>query len=67
MNQLAEISDFFSFYRFSDKTKNEWSGRKKFKKVAGKYDMVQLDYGAKVREETVLPVLAFMLQLVVLI
>ena len=34
--------------RFADKTKNEWSMRKTFKKVAGKYDMVKLDYGAKV-------------------
>ena len=35
-------------FRFSDKTKNDWSGRKKFAKVAGKYDMVKLDYTSQV-------------------
>lgn len=37
-----------SFFRFSDKTKNAWSQRNKFVKVAGKYDMVALDYSADV-------------------
>ena len=30
--------------RFFDKTKNEWADRSKFKKVAGKYDLVKMDY-----------------------
>lgn len=32
------------FFRFFDKTKNVWSERKDFEKVAGKYDMLYLDY-----------------------
>lgn len=31
-------------YRFFDKTKNEWEERENFEKVAGKYDMVFMDY-----------------------
>ncbi|XP_069796902.1 poly [ADP-ribose] polymerase 2 isoform X2 [Narcine bancroftii] len=31
--------------KFHDKTKNEWSQRLQFVKVAGKYDMLTLDYG----------------------
>lgn len=30
--------------RFLDKTKNEWEHRESFEKVAGKYDMVFMDY-----------------------
>ena len=30
--------------RFLDKTKNEWEHRASFEKVAGKYDMVFMDY-----------------------
>ncbi|XP_014310247.1 poly [ADP-ribose] polymerase 2 [Myotis lucifugus] len=30
--------------KFLDKTKNNWEDREKFKKVPGKYDMVQMDY-----------------------
>lgn len=31
--------------KFSDKTKNDWADRKSFQKVAGKYDLVAIDYG----------------------
>lgn len=31
-------------HRFLDKTKNEWEHRAGFVKVAGKYDMVFMDY-----------------------
>ena len=34
-----------SLSRFSDKTKNDWAHRKSFEKVAGKYDLVEIDYG----------------------
>lgn len=30
--------------KFYDKTKNEWSERQKFVKVAGKYDLLKMDY-----------------------
>ena len=35
--------------KFWDKTKNEWMSRDNFVKVAGKYDMLKLDYDIKVR------------------
>ena len=38
----------FLFNRFSAKTKNDWNSRKNFKKVFGKYDLIELDYAAKV-------------------
>lgn len=40
--------------RFLDKTKNEWEDRACFEKVAGKYDMVFMDYSAneKARSKT---------------
>ena len=34
-------------WRFSAKTKNKWSERHNFKKVQGKYDLIQLDYSSK--------------------
>lgn len=34
--------------RFKDKTKNDWYQRKDFEKVPGKYDLLAIDYGAKV-------------------
>lgn len=33
--------------RFLDKTKNEWENREQFEKVAGKYDMVFMDYSTE--------------------
>ena len=30
--------------KFSDKTKNDWEDRDQFEKVAGKYDLVKIDY-----------------------
>ncbi|XP_058149820.1 poly [ADP-ribose] polymerase 2 isoform X2 [Dasypus novemcinctus] len=40
--------------KFLDKTKNNWEDREKFKKVPGKYDMLQMDYTTKTqgKEET---------------
>lgn len=35
-------------HRFKDKTKNDWYQRKTFEKVPGKYDLLAIDYGAKV-------------------
>lgn len=32
--------------RFYDKTRNDWSERASFEKVAGKYDLVKIDYSA---------------------
>ncbi|XP_028328682.1 poly [ADP-ribose] polymerase 2-like [Gouania willdenowi] len=37
--------------KFLDKTKNEWDERDQFEKVAGKYDMVFMDYSANEEEE----------------
>ena len=34
--------------RFHDKTKNIWLDKDAFMKFPGKYDLVQLDYSAKV-------------------
>lgn len=35
------------YLRFTAKTKNKWSERHNFKKVPGKYDLIQLDYSPK--------------------
>lgn len=35
-------------FRFYDKTRNDWHSRDSFTKMPGKYDMVHLDYSAKV-------------------
>ncbi|KAF7657909.1 hypothetical protein LDENG_00020680 [Lucifuga dentata] len=37
--------------KFFDKTKNEWEHRATFEKVAGKYDMVFMDYSTNEKEE----------------
>uniref|UniRef100_W5LVZ4 Poly [ADP-ribose] polymerase n=1 Tax=Lepisosteus oculatus TaxID=7918 RepID=W5LVZ4_LEPOC len=34
-------------YEFFDKTKNEWEDRSRFEKVAGKYDIVHMDYSTE--------------------
>ena len=42
---------FWFIFRFEDKTKNKWEERDSFVKVPGKYDMLEMDYGAdEVRE-----------------
>jgi len=33
--------------KFRDKTKNEWSGREQFKAIAGKYTLIERDYGSE--------------------
>uniref|UniRef100_A0A3Q3LC20 Poly [ADP-ribose] polymerase n=1 Tax=Labrus bergylta TaxID=56723 RepID=A0A3Q3LC20_9LABR len=47
---LLKAKDFFK-KKFLDKTKNEWEDRACFEKVAGKYDMVFMDYSTNEKEE----------------
>ncbi|XP_040208464.1 poly [ADP-ribose] polymerase 2 isoform X4 [Rana temporaria] len=47
---LQKAKDVFE-KKFFDKTKNVWSERKDFEKVAGKYDMLYLDYKTTTEEE----------------
>ncbi|TMS09902.1 Poly [ADP-ribose] polymerase 2 [Larimichthys crocea] len=47
---LLKAKDIFK-KKFLDKTKNEWEGRATFEKVAGKYDMVFMDYSTNDKEE----------------
>ncbi|KAM4809098.1 poly [ADP-ribose] polymerase 2 [Rhinophrynus dorsalis] len=47
---LQKAKDVFQ-KKFFDKTKNLWSERGNFEKVAGKYDMLQLDYNSTTKEE----------------
>ncbi|XP_036374761.1 poly [ADP-ribose] polymerase 2 isoform X2 [Megalops cyprinoides] len=42
---LCQAKEVFT-EKFFDKTKNEWKNRAAFEKVAGKYDMVFMDYSA---------------------
>ncbi|KAI8496848.1 Poly [ADP-ribose] polymerase 2 [Branchiostoma belcheri] len=49
---LDEAKEIFT-KKFFDKTKNEWANRKKFSKVAGKYDLLQMDYTVKEKEDEV--------------
>ncbi|XP_056599871.1 poly [ADP-ribose] polymerase 2 [Triplophysa dalaica] len=51
---LAEAKDTFK-KKFFDKTKNEWEHRAHFVKVAGKYDMVFVDYNAEDKEDKLPP------------
>ncbi|XP_056334691.1 poly [ADP-ribose] polymerase 2 [Danio aesculapii] len=46
---LAQAKDTFK-KKFFDKTKNEWEHRASFEKVAGKYDMVFMDYSTEDKE-----------------
>lgn len=39
----AAISGFKK--KFNEKTKNNWDNRANFKKVSGKYDLIEMDYG----------------------
>ncbi|XP_067109063.1 poly [ADP-ribose] polymerase 2 [Osmerus mordax] len=48
---LLQAKDVFN-KKFFDKTKNEWEHRANFEKVAGKYDMVFMDYSINDKEET---------------
>ncbi|XP_041659335.1 poly [ADP-ribose] polymerase 2 [Cheilinus undulatus] len=47
---LMKAKDVFK-KKFLDKTKNEWENRALFEKVAGKYDMVFMDYSTDQKEE----------------
>ncbi|XP_042574578.1 poly [ADP-ribose] polymerase 2 isoform X1 [Cyprinus carpio] len=47
---LAQAKDTFK-KKFFDKTKNEWEHRANFEKVAGKYDMVFVDYSTEDKQE----------------
>ncbi|XP_034412076.1 poly [ADP-ribose] polymerase 2 isoform X2 [Cyclopterus lumpus] len=46
---LLKAKDIFK-KKFLDKTKNEWEHRASFEKVAGKYDMVFMDYSTSEKE-----------------
>ncbi|XP_056276582.1 poly [ADP-ribose] polymerase 2 [Pseudoliparis swirei] len=48
---LLKAKDIFK-KKFLDKTKNEWEDRASFEKVAGKYDMVFMDYSISEKEES---------------
>ena len=52
-NKQAAISMFQA--KFKEKTKNNWTDRKNFKKYPGKYELVEIDYGAGEEEEEVKP------------
>jgi len=45
----AALNDFMK--KFHDKTKNDWHDRANFTKFNGKYDFVEQDFGANVKEE----------------
>ncbi|XP_061775538.1 poly [ADP-ribose] polymerase 2 isoform X2 [Nerophis ophidion] len=47
---LQKAKDIFK-KKFLDKTKNEWEHRASFEKVAGKYDMVHMDYSTSSKDE----------------
>ncbi|KAK7163385.1 hypothetical protein R3I93_007439 [Phoxinus phoxinus] len=47
---LAQAKDTFK-KKFFDKTKNEWEHRAHFEKVAGKYDMLFVDYSIEDKEK----------------
>ncbi|XP_044278301.1 poly [ADP-ribose] polymerase 2 isoform X2 [Varanus komodoensis] len=51
---LAKAKDVFT-KKFLDKTKNEWTKRSSFQKVAGKYDILHLDYEASDADEKEAP------------
>uniref|UniRef100_A0A3Q3BTU5 Poly [ADP-ribose] polymerase n=1 Tax=Haplochromis burtoni TaxID=8153 RepID=A0A3Q3BTU5_HAPBU len=46
---LLKAKDVFK--KFFEKTKNEWEHRDSFEKVAGKYDMVFMDYSTNEKQE----------------
>uniref|UniRef100_A0A673X7R0 Poly [ADP-ribose] polymerase n=1 Tax=Salmo trutta TaxID=8032 RepID=A0A673X7R0_SALTR len=54
---LLQAKDLFK-NKFLDKTKNEWAHRANFEKVAGKYDMVFMDYSTNGKEEPPLAALS---------
>ncbi|CAF92030.1 unnamed protein product, partial [Tetraodon nigroviridis] len=47
---LNKAKDIFK-KKFFDKTKNEWERKDQFEKVAGKYDMVFMDYSTEEKEK----------------
>ncbi|KAM4708225.1 poly [ADP-ribose] polymerase 2 isoform 2-T2 [Discoglossus pictus] len=47
---LQKAKDVFE-KKFFDKTKNLWPERGDFEKVAGKYDMLKMDYNSTIQEE----------------
>ncbi|KAJ8041109.1 Poly [ADP-ribose] polymerase 2 [Holothuria leucospilota] len=53
-SDLEKAKEMF-INKFWDKTRNEWSQRRKFQKVQGKYDLLKMDYStdeAKQKDET---------------
>lgn len=57
-SEFVKLLNLFIF-RFLDKTKNEWDQLETFEKVAGKYDMVFMDYStdekAKISTKAYMP------------
>ncbi|XP_064201998.1 poly [ADP-ribose] polymerase 2 [Anguilla rostrata] len=51
---LSQAKDVFQ-KKFFDKTKNEWEARASFEKVAGKYDILFMDYGSSDQEAATKP------------
>ncbi len=51
MDKDGAIADFKK--KFKDKTKNNWDDRGKFKPVAGKYTLIEMDDGGSDDEEEV--------------
>ncbi len=51
MDKDGAIADFKK--KFKDKTKNNWDDRSKFKAVAGKYTLIEMDDGGSDGEEEV--------------
>ncbi|KAJ8272577.1 hypothetical protein GJAV_G00090860 [Gymnothorax javanicus] len=51
---LVQAKDVFK-KKFLDKTKNEWDARDSFEKVAGKYDILFMDYGSNDQEAETKP------------
>ncbi|XP_043914187.1 poly [ADP-ribose] polymerase 2 isoform X2 [Protopterus annectens] len=47
---LQKAKEIFA-KKFFDKTKNEWEERSTFEKVAGKYDLLQMDYTGGTKDE----------------
>ena len=48
MNAICLVFCLFLWSRFSDKTCNSWTNRASFVKSPGKYDLLLMDYEAKV-------------------
>ena len=48
-DDIRQMNVFF-FRRFSEKTRNKWEDKDSFTKIAGKYDLIIVDYNAEVTQ-----------------